>query len=75
MNRVRKHFTLIIPTESRQTDESKFFQKINGYKSHTINRLGRKGEGIKKIHLDFITTEVISQLIMKPFLSSYIRLR
>ena len=48
-------------TESWLTKESYFVQEINEYKSHTLNRVGRTGGGIKIVFLELIRTEVISQ--------------
>ena len=44
---VRKRFTFIIITESRLKDKINFVLEIIGYKSLTINRVGRTGGGIK----------------------------
>ena len=51
LNLIRKRFTFIIITESWLTEESNFVLEINGYKSHTLNRVGRTGEGIKIFYL------------------------
>ena len=47
MNLIRKQFTFIIITESWLREESNFVPEINGYRSHTLNRVGRTGGGIK----------------------------
>ena len=44
LNLVRKRLTFIIITESCLTEESNLALEINGYKSHTINRVGRHAE-------------------------------
>ena len=65
---IRKRFTFIIITESWLTEESNFVLEINGYKSHTLNRVGWTGGGTKIFYLENILTEVISQFYAKQVL-------
>ena len=62
LNLVRKRFSFIIVTESWLSYDSNLVLEINGYKSHSISRTGRKGGGIKLFYLDYISAEVISHL-------------
>ena len=48
-------------TESWLTEKSNFVLEINGYNSHTLNRVGRTGRGMNIFHLEYKVTEVISQ--------------
>ena len=64
LNLIIKRFTFIIITESWLTEESNFILEINGYKSHTLNRVGRTGGGIKIFYFKYIIAEVISQFLM-----------
>ena len=47
LNLIRNRFTYIIITESWLTEEFNFVLELNGYKSHTLNRVGRTGGHIK----------------------------
>ena len=64
-NLVRKCFTYTIFTESWLTDEFNFVLEFNGYKSYTMNRVGRTGGGIQRIYLEFITSDLISHFSVK----------
>ena len=52
---IRNRFNFIIITEFWLTEESNFVLEVNGYKSHTVNRVGRSGGGKKKFYLEYIT--------------------
>ena len=53
LNHIKKQFTFIIITESWLTDESNFVLEINGYKSHTIKKVGRTEGDTKTFYLDY----------------------
>ena len=62
LNLMRKCFSFIIVTETWLSYDSNLVLEINGYKSQSISRTGRKSGGIKLFYLDYISSEVISHL-------------
>ena len=61
LNLIRKRFTFIIITESWLTEKSNFVLEINGYKSNTLNGVGRTGGGTQIFYLGYIITDVLRQ--------------
>ena len=65
LNLLRKRFFFIIVTDLWLSYYSDLVLEINGYKSHSISRKGRKGGGIKLFYLDYISTEATSHISVK----------
>ena len=65
LNLIRERVFFVIITESLLTEESNLVLEIDGYKYHTINRVGLTGGNIKLFHLDYISNEVISDFSVK----------
>ena len=61
-DQIDSYFPQCSNVQRYELDKSNFVLEINGCKSHTLNRVGRTGGGIEIFYLEYIRTEVISQI-------------